>query len=134
MLVEYFIDRYASAAGKKIRNIDKRTLALFQSYPWPGNIRELQNVSERSVILSETETFSVDESWLSPASVPTLPARRPLSEKFVTQEKEMIEATLAESKGKVSGQTGAAARLGMPPSTLDSKIKALKINKYRFKE
>ncbi len=134
MLVEYFIDRYASAAGKKIRSIDKRTLALFQSYPWPGNIRELQNVIERSVILSEMETFSVDESWLSPASVPTLPARRPLSRKLVDQEKETIEAALAESKGKVSGPTGAAAKLGMPPSTLDSKIKALKINKYRFKE
>ncbi len=133
MLVEYFIDRYASAAGKKIRSIDKRTLALFQSYPWPGNIRELQNVIERSVILSEMETFAVDESWLSPETVPTLPARRPLSEKPVDQEKERIEAALAESKGKVFGPTGAAARLGMPPSTLDSKIKTLKINKYRFK-
>jgi PAS domain S-box-containing protein len=118
----------ASAAHKM-----ETQIALFQSYPWPGNIRELQNVIERSVILAEMETFSVDESWLSPAPVPTLPARRPRAEEFVTQEKEMIEAALAASKGKVSGPTGAAARLGMPPSTLDSKIKALKINEHRFK-
>ncbi len=132
MLVEYFIDRYASKTGKIIRSIDKKTLDVFQSYPWPGNIRELQNIIERSVILCDTESFSVDESWLVRESQ-TQPASQPLSDKLVTQEKEMIEAALAESRGRVSGPLGAAAKLGIPPTTLESKIRSLKINKHRFK-
>jgi transcriptional regulator with GAF, ATPase, and Fis domain len=133
ILVEYFIDHYASRAGKKIRRINKKTLDLFQSYPWPGNIRELQNVIERSIIFSETENFSVDESWLVRESPQTQPASQPLSDKLVIQEKEMIEAALAESRGRVSGPTGAAVRLGIPRTTLESKIRSLKINKHRFK-
>jgi PAS domain S-box-containing protein len=132
MLVEYFIDRYASKAGKKIRSINKKTLGQLQSYPWPGNIRELQNVIERSIIVCDTESFSVDESWLVRESQ-TQPASQPLSEKLVTQEKKMIEAALAESRGRVSGPLGAAAKLGIPPTTLESKIRSLKINKHRFK-
>jgi formate hydrogenlyase transcriptional activator len=128
LLVEYFIDRYSSKSGKKIRRIDKKSLDLLQSYPWPGNIRELQNVIERSVILCDTEDFSVDESWLSHERTPS----RPLADELVTQEKEIIEAALAQTSGRVSGPAGAAARLGMPASTLDSKIKSLKINKRRF--
>ena len=133
ILVEYFIDRYASKAGKKIRGIDRKTLDLLRSYPWPGNIRELQNVIERSIILCETETFLVDESWLVRESLQTQPASRPLSDKLVTHEKEMIEAALTESRGRVSGPKGAAAKLGIPPSTLESKIRSLKISKKRFK-
>jgi transcriptional regulator with PAS, ATPase and Fis domain len=133
MLVEYFINRYASKAGKKIRSIDKDCLALLQSYPWPGNIRELQNVIERSIILCDTESFSVDESWLSLESVSTPPASQVLAEELVSHEKEIIEAALAETKGRISGPSGAAAKLGIPASTLESKIKTLKINKYRFK-
>ena len=128
LLVGYFIDRYASKAGKKIRSIDKRTMASLQSYPWPGNIRELQNVIERSVIVSDTEEFAIDESWLQhqPAS------ERPLAEDLLGQERERIEAALRRSNGRVSGPTGAAAALGLPASTLDSKIKALKIDKRRY--
>jgi transcriptional regulator with GAF, ATPase, and Fis domain len=133
LLVEYFIDRYANRAGKKIRGINKKTLDLLQSYPWPGNIRELQNVIERSVIVCDTESFSVDESWLVRESSQTQPASQPLSNKLVTQEKEMIEAALAECKGRVSGPLGAAAKLSIPPTTLESKIRSLKIDKYRFK-
>jgi transcriptional regulator with GAF, ATPase, and Fis domain len=133
ILVEYFIDRYTSKAGKKIRGIDERTLDLLQLYPWPGNIRELQNVIERSIILCETEIFLVDESWLVRESPQTQPASQPLSDKLVTHEKEMIEAALNESRGRVSGPTGAAAKLGIPPSTLESKIRSLKISKQRFK-
>jgi transcriptional regulator with PAS, ATPase and Fis domain len=133
ILVEYFIDRYASKAGKKIRGIDRKALDLLRSYPWPGNIRELQNVIERSIILCETETLGVDESWLVRESLQTQPARRPLSDKLVSQEKEMIEAALTESGGRVSGPKGAAARLGLPPSTLESKIRSLKISKQRYK-
>jgi transcriptional regulator with GAF, ATPase, and Fis domain len=133
LLVEYFIDRYASKAGKKIRVINKKTLDLLQSYPWPGNIRELQNVIERSVIVCDTESFSVDESWLVRESRQTQPTSQPLSDKLVTQEKEMIEAALVESRGRVSGPLGAAAKLGIPPTTLESKIRSLKINKHRFK-
>ncbi|MGA7402352.1 MAG: sigma-54-dependent Fis family transcriptional regulator, partial [Candidatus Sulfotelmatobacter sp.] len=128
LLVGYFIDRYASRSGKKIMSIDKRTMASLQSYPWPGNIRELQNVIERSVIVSDTDEFVVDESWLSHESGSV----RPLAEDLEDQERERIEAALRRCKGRVSGPTGAAVALSMPASTLDSKIKALKIDKRRY--
>ena len=133
LLVAYFVDRYARKAGKKLRGIHKTTLELLESYPWPGNIRELQNVVERSVIVCDTETFTVDASWLTRASHQPPPASRSLSRRPVAQEKELIEAALADTRGRVSGPSGAAAKLGIPPSTLDSKIRALKINKHRFK-
>ena len=133
MLVEYFIDRFARQAGKKIRCIDKKTLEAVQAYSWPGNIRELQNVVERSLVLSETETFSVDESWLSRTSSSLQPASPTLLKKTALQEKEVIEAALAETNGRVSGPKGAAAKLGIPSTTLESKIKSLKINKHQFK-
>jgi transcriptional regulator with GAF, ATPase, and Fis domain len=132
VLVEYFIDRFARKIGKKILNINKNSLELLRSYPWPGNIRELQNVIERSVIVCDTECFSVDESWLSQRSLPTEPASQPLSETLASQEKKLIESVLAETKGRVYGRSGAAAKLGLPPSTLDSKIKSLKIDKHKF--
>ena len=128
LLVEYFIDRYAHKTGKRIRNIEKKSLDRLQSYPWPGNIRELQNVIERSVILCDSENFSVDDSWLLTAQR----SSRPLAQEMTSQEQELIEAALAECKGRVSGPAGAAAKLGMPPSTLDSKIRTLKIDKHRF--
>src|SRR5215469_6564904 len=132
-LVEYFIDRFARLAGKKIKSIDKRTLELAQVYSWPGNIRELQNVIERSVVLCETEIFSVDESWLSRASPTPQTASLTLSKKPLDQEEEVIKAALAETRGRVSGPAGAAAKLGIPSTTLESKIKSLKINKHHFK-
>jgi formate hydrogenlyase transcriptional activator len=134
VLVEYFIHRYARKAGKSIRGMNAKSLELLQSYAWPGNIRELQNVIERSVIVCDTETFSIDESWLSrqpPATEQGI--RTELSQKLASQEKEMIEAALRESGGRVSGPSGAAAKLGIPGSTLDSKIRSLKINKNHFK-
>jgi PAS domain S-box-containing protein len=131
-LVEYFIDRYAGKAGKKIKSINKNSLELLCRYSWPGNIRELQNVIERSVIVSETETLVIDENWLPRKAVETPPLSRPLSEELVTREKERIEAALAATRGRVSGPSGAAAKLGIPPSTLDSKIRSLKINRHRF--
>jgi PAS domain S-box-containing protein len=133
LLVDYFLDRYARKAGKNIRAVNKKTLKLLQSYSWPGNIRELQNVIERSVLLCDTDIFSMDESWLS-QPLPGEPKNHTeLSQKLVAQEKKMIEAALKESQGRVFGPSGAAARLGMPRSTLESKIRALKINKNRFK-
>ena len=135
LLVEYFIDRYARKIGKNIREISKKTLELLQSYPWPGNIRELQNVIERSVLLCETESFSIDESWLPKqpsAAEPNDQIQLPLE--LVAQEKNMIEAALKESRGRVSGPTGAAAKLGIPRSTLESKIRSLKIDKNRFRQ
>ncbi|HWO32116.1 MAG TPA: PAS domain-containing protein, partial [Candidatus Acidoferrum sp.] len=133
MLVEYFIDRYARKTGKKIKSIDKNTLELLRSYSWPGNIRELQNIIERSVIVCETETFSVDQSWLSLQSSQPQPARVSLALKSTAQDKHAIEAALTQTQGRVSGPSGAAALLGVPASTLESKIRALKINKFRFK-
>jgi PAS domain S-box-containing protein len=132
MLVEYFIDRYASKAGKKIRTINKPSLQLLQFYSWPGNIRELQNVIERGVIVCETESLVIHENWLSLNRVKN-PLSRPLSEELTARERERIEAVLAETRGRVSGPLGAAARLGLPRSTLDSKIRSLKINTHRFR-
>ena len=126
MLVEYLIERYAKKAGKSIRTIKKHTLELFQAYDWPGNVRELQNVIERAVVLCEGETFSIDESWLKAkpaASGPTLAAG----------EKSLIEAALAASHGRISGLSGAAAKLGIPRQTLESKIKALRIDTLSFR-
>jgi DNA-binding NtrC family response regulator len=133
LLVEYFIDRYASKAGKKIKGINRVTLDRLKAYAWPGNIRELQNVIERSVIVCETENFTIDDSWLSGKLDATDQTSRTLLRMPTAQEKKAIEAALAEARGRVSGPSGAAARLGVPPSTLDSKIRALKINKGRFK-
>ncbi|MGB2617630.1 MAG: helix-turn-helix domain-containing protein, partial [Candidatus Acidiferrales bacterium] len=130
LLVEYFIDRYGRKAGKNIRDISKKTLELLRSYAWPGNIRELQNVIERSVLLCETESFSIDESWLPQQPSP---AESQLPLQLVAQEKSMIEAALKESRGQVFGPSGAAAKLGIPRSTLESRIRSLKINKSRFK-
>jgi PAS domain S-box-containing protein len=140
LLVEYFIDRFARQAGKSFQTVNKKNLALLESYPWPGNIRELQNVIERSVIVCETENFSVDESWLSRRSTATGPSveldlskKLPSSQEKASEEKAIIEAALTECQGQVSGPSGAAVKLGIPGSTLESKIKSLKIDKNRFK-
>jgi len=133
LLVEYLIERYAKKTGKKFRNIDKKTLALFLDYKWPGNVRELQNVIERAVILSDGDTFSVDATWLKRQAPRFAGPTAALNSALQQQEKEMIEAALAESAGRVSGPGGAATKLGLPTRTLDSKIKRFGINKYRFK-
>jgi formate hydrogenlyase transcriptional activator len=133
LLVEYFIDRFGKKAGKKFRAIDKRTLKLFQAYGWPGNIRELQNVIERAVILSDGDTFSVDDTWLKQEPPHVASPTVALGGALLSQEKEMIEAALAESHGRISGPAGAAAKLALPAQTLESKIKRLGINKFRFK-
>jgi PAS domain S-box-containing protein len=134
LLVEYFLDRYARKAGKIFDTVSNKSLQVLQSYPWPGNIRELQNVIERSVIVNETKTFAVDESWLSRQARTAEPSSaRQLSQRLAGHEKEMIEAALRECGGRVSGLSGAANKLGMPGSTLESKIKSLNINKNRFR-
>jgi transcriptional regulator with GAF, ATPase, and Fis domain len=137
LLVEYFIHRCAKRAGKRIRGLTEQTSRLLQSYDWPGNIRELQNVIERAVIMSDSETLSIDGRWLAGRS-PSSPAvnsvaAAPPPTALATETKEVIEAALRESKGRVAGPFGAAGRLGMPASTLESKIKVLKIDKERFK-
>jgi formate hydrogenlyase transcriptional activator len=128
LLVEYFVGRFAKEAGKRIRHIGRETLEQLQAYHWPGNIRELQNVVERAVILSDTDTFVVDESWLQSESAEATPKRR-LST-LEDREVEMIETALAETHGRISGPTGAAAKLGIPRQTLESKIRRLGIDKY----
>jgi len=132
MLVEYFIGGYARRAGKTFRRVSKRTLDCLQSYPWPGNVRELQNVIERSVIVSETDEFTVDESWLSQRGR-RLGAGVGLSSSLAAHEKAIVEDALRASRGRVFGLSGAAARLGIPRSTLESRIRALKIDKRRFR-
>src|ERR1700719_3622610 len=135
MLVEYFVRRYARRAGKNFRSIDKKTLNLLQNYDWPGNIRELQNVVERSVILNSGEVFAIDKSWLSRQPVQGRPrvASPPPLQSETRSEREIIEAALAECRGRVSGRSGAAATLGVPPSTLEHRIQALRIDKTQFK-
>ena len=134
LLVEYFIGRFGKKAGKKFRTIDKKTARLFESYQWPGNVRELQNVIERAVILSEDDTFSVDEAWLKQNAPQFSDSPTALNRVLLRHEKEMIESALAESGGRVSGPSGAAAKLRIPTRTLDSKIKRLGINKFQFKK
>jgi len=140
MLVEYLVERYGKRTGKRFKHITKNTLSAFKAYDWPGNIRELQNVVERAVILCDGDTFSVDETWLQRrsdepsgdvTSRPGILAED--KERFASQEKKLIEAALAACKGQVSGARGAAARLGIPPQTLDSKIASLGIDKRQFK-
>jgi formate hydrogenlyase transcriptional activator len=133
VLVDYFIARFGKKAGKKFRTIEKRTAELFNAYQWPGNVRELQNVIERAVILNEGDIFSVDETWLKRQPPRSAGATVALSGALQRQAKEMIEAALAESGGRVSGPDGAAAKLGLPRPTLDARIKRLGIDKYRFK-
>jgi formate hydrogenlyase transcriptional activator len=131
MLVEYFVKRYADKARKQITKIDKNTLARCRSYHWPGNIRELQNIVERSVILCTGDTLRIDEAWLSSPDASRRKSSGPLTDSLHSYEKELIEAALAESNGKVAGPNGAAAKLGIPRSTLDLKIKQLNIRKAR---
>jgi formate hydrogenlyase transcriptional activator len=133
LLVEYLIQRYANKAGKTFRFIKANTCELLQAYDWPGNIRELQNVIERAVILCAGDTFSVEESWLKRESSPSVGRVAPLAATLADREREVIEAALAESKGRISGPSGAAAKLGVPRQTLDSKIANLQISKIRFK-
>ncbi len=133
LLVGYLIDRYANKLGKKIRNIDKKTIELFHAYDWPGNIRELQNVVERAVILSEGETFFVDETWLTRVTPKQGGTTAPLVAELVEHERGILEAALRESEGAVGGPTGAAVKLGIPRQTLESKIRKLGINRHRFK-
>jgi PAS domain S-box-containing protein len=133
MLVEYFVKRYAETARKQISKIDKHTLKLCRSYDWPGNIRELQNIIERSVILCTGDIFSIDEAWLSSQNPSRRKSSGALTQNLQSYEKELVEAALAESNGKVAGPNGAAAKLGIPPSTLHLKIKQLKIQKHTLR-
>jgi formate hydrogenlyase transcriptional activator len=137
LLVEYLIERYARRAAKKIRTIDGKTMKLLQAYDWPGNIRELQNVIERAIVLCDGDMFSVDEAWFKRELSSELPRRnmqeRRLGRLERDREKEMIEAALAGSGGRIAGPSGAAAKLGIPRQTLESKIASLGIDKHRFK-
>lgn len=132
LLVEHLIERFAKQVGKAFRTIKMNTIEILQSYDWPGNIRELQNVIERSVILAEGDVFSVDEGWLK-RELRRPRTTAPLVSSIAEREREMIEAALTNSEGRVSGPSGAAAKLGIPRQTLDSKIASLQINKLRFK-
>jgi formate hydrogenlyase transcriptional activator len=133
LLLEYLVERYAKKAGKRIRSISKDTLSLFRGYDWPGNIRELQNVVERAVILCDGETFCVDPSWLTPGAPRPVASSVPLVEDLAEREKVMIENALRESGGLISGPTGAAAKLRLPRQTLESKIRKLGIDRHRLK-
>jgi transcriptional regulator with GAF, ATPase, and Fis domain len=129
LLAKYFIERYAAKEGKRIRRVEKGTAELLESYHWPGNIRELQNVIERAMILCDSDTFFVEEAWLQPEPEPWVG----LQPFLIDREREVIEVALAETRGRISGPDGAATRLGVPRTTLESKIKSLRIDKYRYR-
>jgi formate hydrogenlyase transcriptional activator len=133
VLVAYLVERYAAKLGRRIRRIEKATMERLQVYDWPGNVRELQNVIERAVVLCEDETFSVDAAWFATKRERQTVSAAPLATTLVEREKSIIEAALADSHGRVSGPSGAAAKLGIPRQTLDSKIRALEIDKNRFR-
>jgi len=132
VLVEYLVDRYAKKAGKRIDSIKQSTLNLFQGYDWPGNVRELQNVIERAVVLCEGPTFAVDRTWLAGRRTPKRTGS--LTTTLAESEKALIESALADSRGRISGLSGAAAKLGIPRQTLESKIQALHIDKLAFRK
>ncbi len=129
LLAKYFIEHYAAKAVKKVRQVEKRTAKLIEAYDWPGNIRELQNVIERAMILCDSETFCVEESWLRSEPDSDAPLRPNLS----NRQREIIEAALSQTQGRVAGPQGAAAKLGVPRTTLESKIKSLSIDKNRYR-
>jgi formate hydrogenlyase transcriptional activator len=131
VLVDYFATRLAARTGKKISQIEKRSLCAMQQYSWPGNIRELQNVIERCVILADSEVLRIEPGTLMQEPQPMTTA--PTSSGFGTNRKAQIEAVLRETRGKVYGPHGAAARLGLPATTLDSQIRTLNIKKHLFK-
>jgi transcriptional regulator with PAS, ATPase and Fis domain len=137
LLVRHFVQRFARRMNKTIGAISPELMQTLVRYPWPGNIRELQNVIERSIILSSGEVFTLDELWLSketPRPASQMQAPGDFKERVdESSERQIIKAALAESKGRVSGPSGAAAKLGIPPSTLDRRIKALEIHKEQFK-
>ena len=133
LLIEHLVDRFATRAGRRFTRIDRTSVERLEAYSWPGNVRELQNVIERSVILCDGKEFSVDAKWLGADSVTAETNAGTLPEQLGARERQMIEATLEETSGRVFGPLGAAVRLGMPPTTLSSKIKALKIDVRRFK-
>jgi DNA-binding NtrC family response regulator len=133
LLAKYFIERYAHSTGKKIKNIDRKTLQLLQAYDWPGNIRELQNVIERAVILCDGATLSIDESSMHREALETLQTSTPLNEALTTRETKIIETALEETGGRISGPSGAAVKLGIARSTLESRIRSLQINKHLFR-
>jgi len=129
LLAKYFIERYAAKGGKRIQRVERRTAELLEGYHWPGNIRELQNVIERAMIFCDSDTFFVEEAWLQPETEPWVGLRPSLS----NRERELIEAALAQSQGRISGPQGAATKLRVPRTTLESKIKSLRINKHRYR-
>src|SRR5208337_990088 len=133
LLVRYFVRQFAQHMNKTISEISSETMEALARYPWPGNIRELQNVIERSVVIYKKGTFSVNKSWLSCESFQFEPVPQVLFRRSSMEEREIIGAALAETRGRVSGPWGAAAKLGIPPSTLESKIRSMNIDKYRFK-
>ena len=133
LLVRHFVQQFAQRMNKAIEAISSETMEALTRYSWPGNIRELQNVMERSVVVYETGNLSVKKSWLSREYSQTEPATPPHFKRSAMEEREMIGAALAETRGRVSGPSGAATKLGIPPSTLESKIRSMNINKYSFK-
>ena len=133
ILVDYFVSRFATRMGKRIRQIDRRTLDALERYSWPGNIRELQNVIERGVILADSEVFRLEPGTLPEDSQNSLERPDPESPNTREQQKAQIEAVLRETRGRIAGPDGAAARLGIPASTLESRIKTLKVNKHLFR-
>jgi len=130
LLVEYFVARFSDRLGRKVSRVDRQTMELLQAYHWPGNIRELQNVIERSVILAEGGILRIDATVLESAGPRET---NPDGDVLRQNEKDSIEAALAATKGRVAGAHGAAARLRLPASTLESKIRALKIDKFKFR-
>jgi formate hydrogenlyase transcriptional activator len=130
LLAKYFIERYAAKVGKRIRRVEKRTAELLEGYDWPGNIRELQNVIERAIILCDSDTFFAEEAWLQPPQPEPWMGLQP---SLINRERELIEAALAETRGRIAGPDGAARRLGIPRSTLEYRIQSLRIDKYRYR-
>jgi len=134
VLVEYFASRYGARIGHSIRRIDRRSLERCRAYDWPGNIRELQNVIERATILADGDLLTIEPGMLAGRLGEESSGGAALPRDLAAHERQRIETALEASRGQVSGGAGAAARLGIPATTLESKIKRLGIDKYRYKK
>ncbi|MFN7989200.1 MAG: sigma 54-interacting transcriptional regulator [Thermoanaerobaculia bacterium] len=132
ILVEYFAAQHGRRLGKRVRSVEAASLDRLVGYSWPGNIRELENVVERAIILGDGETLTVDESLLGKARARALVAEPPRS--LRDAERRAVEEALAASGGRIAGADGAAARLGVPPSTLDSLIARLGVDKAAYRK
>jgi formate hydrogenlyase transcriptional activator len=131
-LVEHFLRRLTSRLGRTFSGVDPVSMEQLRTYSWPGNIRQLQNVVEHSAILCDDPVLKISAELIVERQPGQVTSSR-LEATLNKSEQHLIEKALEETEGRVAGPSGAATRLGVPASTLESKIKRYKIDKFRYR-